>query len=39
MIRNPYIELFETGEPKPDPYEYVVGKSVLEHANVIEGRK
>ena len=34
MIQNPYIELFETGEPKPEPYEYVVGKSVLEHANV-----
>ena len=34
MIQNPYTELFETGEPKPDPYDYVVGKSVLEHANV-----
>ena len=39
MIQNPYRELFETGEPKPDPYEYIVGKSVLEHANVVGGHK
>ena len=39
MIQNPYTELFKTGEPKPDPYNYVVGKGVLKHANVVEWRK
>ena len=37
MIQNPYVELFETGKPKPEPYEYLIGKRVLDHANVIEG--
>lgn len=34
-IKNPYVELFETGEPKPKPSEYVVNKSVLKHAHII----
>ena len=36
MIQNPYTELFETGEPQPEPNGYVVDKSVLSHANVVE---
>lgn len=37
MIQNPYRELFETGEPTPDPSGYFVGNLVLDHASVVEG--
>lgn len=36
MIQNPYRELFETGEPMPDPSSYFVGNLVLDHASVVE---
>ena len=34
-IQNPYVELFETGEPKPKPTTYFVDKHVLDHKNII----
>lgn len=37
MIRNPYRELFETGEPTPAPSSYFVGNLVLDHASVVVG--
>ena len=36
MIQNPYTELFETGELKPEPYAYVIDKHVLRHANIVK---
>ena len=35
MIQNPYRELFETGEPRPEPDGYLVEKRVLDHKNIM----
>lgn len=35
MIQNPYVELFETGKPKPEPTVYLVEKHVLDHTNIV----
>ena len=34
MIQNPYVELFETGEPRPEPASYLVDKQVLDQKNI-----
>ena len=38
-IQNPYTELFNTGNPKPEPSTYVVDKGVLDHARVTRNSK
>ena len=35
MIQNPYVELFETGEPSPEPASYLVEKRVLDQKNIV----
>ena len=34
-IQNPYVELFETGDPKPKPASYLVDKQVLDQKNIV----
>ena len=39
MIQNPYAELFNTGDPKPEPSAYVVDKGVLDHSRMTRNCK